>query len=121
MTKYAKGFVTMMTVLLIAVMAVSVVIGMLYATTSGLQADAARFARVHAAAYADACGEMGLHAMALDDSYTGSQTLTFTQGSCSYTVTGTLPKIMTVTGTSNGVVAERRIEKNLSGVTWQVE
>jgi len=116
--KKEPGFITLMTVLLIAVLAVSVLLGMLFMSIADAGTASARTAKVYAGIFADACAEMGLHAMAMDDNYTGSSALTFAQGSCSYTVSGSMPKIMQVTGTSDGVVQRRTIEKNLSGVTW---
>jgi hypothetical protein len=83
-----KGYVMLITMLVVGAIGVSIAVSLLLLGTGATRSSAVRIQSVKAKAYANACAEEALWQIRLSTSYTGTDGLTFSDGSCTYKVDG---------------------------------
>ncbi|MEK7639724.1 MAG: hypothetical protein AAB424_01085 [Patescibacteria group bacterium] len=84
-----KGFVTLMSVLILGAVGVSVVVSLIQLGLGSSRTSFATEQSIQARGLADACGEAALSTIRLTPAFTGTTPLTFGSGTCSFTVTNT--------------------------------
>ncbi len=119
----AKGFILLISVIIVGAIAASVAIALLFLGTGGSKSAISYQSSNKAKAGVNTCVETALEQIRENTSYTGSGSLSINGGSCDYAVTGILPKTVTASSTFSGVV--RRVTVSVSAVnptissTWQ--
>ena len=113
-----KGFVTLMTVLLLSVLTTSVTVSLLLLQIQSSRQVLTSKQGSYARSYASNCAEQALQELATNPNYSGSQTLTYATGNCSWTVTQGTTKHISIFGTSGNVQKELHATVNDTGVTW---
>ncbi len=116
MNRSESGFITLTSVIILAAIGTAIVTSVLLLSVSSTRNAFAEQQSYQARALADACGEEALQQIWNLNSFTGTNTITLGQGSCTYTVTntgGTTRKI-TASGTVGTIV--RKIQISLSAV-----
>ncbi len=126
MVKSQRGYVALMAVLIIGAASLAISLALL---TTG--ADSQRSTLVmqqsgQARGLASSCAEEALQQIHDNTSFTGTNALSFGQGSCSYTVTNTGGTTRTIdaTGTVNSVVRKVKVYVTISAssisiTSWQ--
>lgn len=119
-TFFHSGYVTLLGILLLGALGVTIATSMLILGVgngkTGLVAQQAKQAN----ALAHACAEEALQEIRNLTDYTGTDTLSLGQGSCTYTVTntGAETRMVTASGTVGTVV--RRVQVGLNGLFPQI-
>ena len=108
---YAKGFATLVSVLLVGVLGLAISVSLLLLGLNSSRTSFAREQSYQSKALADACAEEALQQIRDATSFTGSGALTVGQGSCSYTVTsqGGSNRTMTAVGTVASMTRRVRV------------
>ena len=120
-----KGFVTLISVLILGAVGVAVVVSLIQLGLGSSRTSFATEQSVQARGLADACGEQALDTLRTSPSYTGTTNVTLGQGTCSFTVTNTggTTRSLTAVGTVGTIVRHLTITvATVSPVTltsWQ--
>ncbi len=120
------GYITLVSVLVFGAVGIALVVVIL---SVGLSTSLTGFSVLQSRqshALADSCAESALAQVRESTSYTGTETLTFTAGSCTYTVmsTGGQNRLINSFGTVGGVVSKvqvflDQINPRINIVYWQ--
>ncbi|KND51643.1 MAG: hypothetical protein ABA06_00080 [Parcubacteria bacterium C7867-001] len=81
-----RGYLSLLTIIVITGVTVSLAFSRLFLGSDAADSGRVRESMYEARAYADACAETALLAIVETDAYEGSDTLSFDQGTCGYTV-----------------------------------
>lgn len=103
------GYITLMAVILLGAIGSATVVSVLLLGLNSSRSSFALEQSAQARSYANSCGESALEKIAENSSYTGSNTLTFPNGSCSYLVQTSGGSIRTVSASSTVGNAVRKI------------
>lgn len=88
-SKHKKGFITLLSVLIIGAVGVSIAVSLLLMGIDASKSTIIRTRSEQAKGLANACAESGLQHIRNTTSYTGTTLLTIEPGTCSYTITNT--------------------------------
>ena len=111
-----QGFITYFTVIIVAAIAIAIAVSLVNLSVRYTRTVTTQERSKQAMALADACAESALQQIRSSSSYTGNNTLSLGNGSCSYIVTntgGTTRKI-NASGTVGTIV--RRINISISAL-----
>lgn len=120
--KKQKGFVTLMSILIVGAVSTSIAVFLILAGMDAYRATANLEESAQAKAIADACAEKALNSIKDDTQYSGNETISFERGSCSVLpVVGSVNQIsaVEVSGTVSSTV--RKVKVITSQVTPQIE
>lgn len=114
---YSKGFVTLISVLILGAVGVAVATSLLLLGADNSRTSFALEQSLQARGLADACTETALQRIRTDNAFTGTMNLTFGSGTCAYTVVNTGGTTRSIT--ANGIVGTiiRRVSITLSAVS----
>ena len=117
MHKSPSGFVTLISVLILGAVGMAVVVSLMLLGIDSSRTSLVLEQSLQARGLADACTETALQQIRTNNAFTGTATLTFGTGSCTYTVTnpGGTSRNIVVSGTVGTII--RRISVNLSAVS----
>lgn len=123
----SRGFVTLVSVIIVGFVALSVAVGVLLIGIGADQATSNLERAAIARGYAEACAEEALYELKLDNTYAAGAVINFTYGSCtvaSITGTGNTNRVVQVTGTVGAVVKKieidiAQLDPNLTLNSWQ--
>lgn len=111
--KNNRGYTTLLSVIILVAIGASVVTSMILLGTANTGSSLKNQQSNIAKGYANACVEDALLRIQQNVAYSGVQNLSFSNGSCTSTVTGTAPnKSITVTATVDTVVRKLQITIN---------
>ncbi len=113
----SQGFILLLNVLLIGVVGLTIVTSILLLGTNSSRTSFTLEQSNHAKAIANACTEEALEQIRDSTSFTGSGSLSFSQGTCSYTVTSQGGQNRTVTASSTVSTITRKVKVILSSIT----
>lgn len=126
MRRFEAGYVALIAVLVMGAVATSVGVTLLLTGTDSQRSSLIDQQSKQARAYATACAEEALQLMHDTTTYTGTNNLTFSLGSCTYTVTNTGGSARTIlaTGTVGNVVKKVQVyatigASSISITSWQ--
>lgn len=121
-----RGYVSLLGVLIVGAVALSLTISLLLLGISFSRSSLAMEQSAQARAFAYACVEEALQRIHDSTPFTGSDTLSFTHGTCDYTVTSQGGQNRIITGTGFAGEAVRKIHITLDTinpsigiVSWQ--
>lgn len=121
-----SGYVALLSVLILGAVATSVGIALLVSGTDSQRASLVEQQSKQARAAAVACAEEALQTIHDTTTYTGSNNLTLSSSSCSYTVTnnGGASRTILATGTAGNVVKKVQVyvtigASSISVTSWQ--
>ncbi len=118
---HKPGFNLLISVLVLGAVASAISVVMLLVSVGNLRSSLAVEQGTLARTYADACAEEGVYQLWLDTTYSGNQTLTFADGSCTIqTVTGSGDTNRTIQAVGTVADSTRRIEVEIATVQPQV-
>lgn len=124
--KNPKGYIALITVLVIGAVGVAMAISVLWLGLGWSQSSFSLLQSNQAKALANACSEEALQQIRDSTSFTGTGSLTLGQGTCSYTVTsgGAQNRTVTATGTVGTVVRKLKINldkinPSINVTSWQ--
>lgn len=126
MTTYSRGYITLISVLIIGAVGLAIATSLVVLGVGGARSGFALQQSSAARAVANACAEEGLQQIRDAVSYTGTATIVLGSGSCTYTVTdeGGQNRRVTAEGTVGTVV--RRVAVSITAInprivvsTWQ--
>jgi hypothetical protein len=117
MQKYQAGFITLISVLILGAVGLAVATSLLLLGVDSSRTSLALEQSLQARGLADACAETALQQIRTNNAFVGTATLTFSTGSCTYTITNT-------GGTTRGIALSgaidtiiRRVSITLSAVS----
>lgn len=102
-----KGFVTLFSLIILMIISVTVFTSILLVNVDSLNSVEATRQGIVARSLANSCMEIALNKLKDDQTYTGNETFTFTQGSCqviSVTGSGNTNRTIRVSGDSGGYI-----------------
>lgn len=105
----AKGFATLVAVLLVGVLGLAIAVSLLLLGTSSSRTSFVMEQSYQAKALTDGCAEEALQQIRDSLPFTGSGSLTLGQGSCSYTVTSQGSQNRTITASGTVATMTRRV------------
>lgn len=105
-----KGFVTLLSVLIIGAVGVSIAVTLLLMSIDASKTSVINTKSEQAKALANACAEAGLQQIRSSVSYTGTTTLAIGLGNCSYTVTNTGGQTRSINSTGIIDTTVRKVE-----------
>ncbi|HOY46455.1 MAG TPA: hypothetical protein PKU95_02385 [Candidatus Dojkabacteria bacterium] len=112
---YAKnGFATLFSLIILMVIAVSVFSSILLTNIDGLKGVEAMRNGIVAKNLATSCAEIAINKLKIADTYSGNETINFTEGSCyiqTISGSGNTNRLLRVTGTSENAI--KKIEINV--------
>lgn len=94
------GYITLMAVILLGAIGSATVVSVLLLGLNSSRSSFALEQSVQARSYVNSCGEYALEKIAENTNYTGSNTLTFPNGSCSYLVQTSGGSVRTISASS---------------------
>lgn len=113
--KPQKGFVALITVLILGAASLAIASTILLSATDDLRLMLITQTSIQARNLATACAEEGLEQIHDNNAFTGSATLTMGQGTCSYTVTKSgSNRTVTTRGSVNNVIRKLTISATIS-------
>lgn len=122
----AKGFATLVSVLLVGVIGLAISVSLLLLGMSSSRTSFAFEQSMQAKALADACAEEALEQIRDSTPFTGSGALALGQGSCTYTVTsqGGSNRTITAVGTVSSMtrrvsITINQINPTINVTSWQ--
>ena len=110
-----RGYIALLTVLVLGAVAASLALS-LFAGSGSSDALIATEDNLRARGYAESCAEEVLHLIRTTTSYTGTNTLTWTDGSCSATVVAGSGENRTITGTGLSGGSTQRLTITLTAI-----
>ena len=115
--KNTKGYVALITTLVVGSLAMSITVGMLSIGITQTQTAGVKYDAVRAGALADACVEYALQEIRNNTNFNGNGTETFSIGSCTYDVIlgGGESRTIESTGAVNNAI--RRVAVTLDQIT----
>jgi Tfp pilus assembly protein PilX len=121
-----NGYIALMTVLILGAVATAIAVALLVTGTDSSRSAIVTQQSIAARHLAQACAEEALQSINDFTSYVGTGNLSYTAGTCTYTVTNTggATRTITSTGTVNGVVKKLTIyatigSSTISITSWQ--
>lgn len=108
------GFISLIGVLLIGAVALAVSVTLLLLGLNDSRSSLAYQQSEQSAAFADACLEEALQQIRSSASFVGSNSLAFTNGSCTYTVTSQGGQSRTLISTGISSTSTRRVSATLN-------
>lgn len=121
-----KGFITLISVLVIGVVGVALTLSMILLGLASSKTSFAIRQSYQAKALANACAEEALQQIRDSTPFTGTNTLTLGQGTCSYTVTsqGGQNRTITLLGTVGTIIRKAtivisKINPSITVTSWQ--
>ncbi|MBI4272838.1 hypothetical protein HY621_03225 [Candidatus Uhrbacteria bacterium] len=112
-----QGFILLLSVLLIGVVGLAIVTSILLLGTNSSRTSFTLEQSNHAKAIANACAEEAMEQIRDSTSFTGSGNLSFSRGTCSYTVTSQGGQNRTVTASSTVSTIIRKVKVIISSIT----
>jgi hypothetical protein len=106
-----KGFATLFSVIILMLLSLMVVSGVLISGVDGMQINSNYRNGILARALAESCGNVALNKLKIDNTYSGTETVTLGTGSCqilAITGSGNTSRVIQATGTVGTSV--RKIE-----------
>ncbi len=123
---YKRGFITLMSILVVAAVGVAITLSLLLLGVSNARMSLVEQQSNQAKGLANACAEEALQQIRDSILFTGSGNLTLGPGNCTYTVTsqGGQNRTITASGTAGTVVRKAKIIINainptISVTSWQ--
>jgi hypothetical protein len=118
-----QGYITLISVLIVGAVGASVAISSILLGLSSSQTSSVFQKSGLVEGVASACAEEALQQIRNSISYLGGGNLSFSQGSCSYSVasTGGENRVLTITGSMDNVVRKLRITINDINPKLQIE
>lgn len=115
-----KGYITLLMVIIVGAIGVTTGVSLLLLGVGSSQMSLTIDKSNQAKALANACAESALNQIRSSPAFSGSASLTFGQGNCSYTVTnlGGENRLINASGTVDEVV--RKIKINLNKITPKI-
>lgn len=115
--RYDSAYVTLMSVLIVAALGSAISVSLLLLGLGTSRTSFSVEQSYQAKSIADACAEEGLQQIRSSTGFTGSGNITFTRGSCTYTVTngGAQNRTVIATGTVGTVV--RKVTVTIDTIT----
>lgn len=122
MPKHHRGFVTLMSVIIIGVVATTITTTLLLLGTDALRSTQNLFESSRAKSYVDGCGEKALQSLRKNISYAGSETITYPHGSCAILpIVGSGTQTPTVKAEGTVGPTKRRVEISVKQVSPQLK
>lgn len=121
-----KGYVALLAILVIGAASVTIASALLLTGTDRQRETLLQQQSAQARGLASACAEEALQQLQASQSYTGTNSLTLGQGSCTYTVTnpGGTTRTISTAGTVQNVVIKNALSvtigaSSISIISWQ--
>jgi hypothetical protein len=121
-----EGYIALMAVVIVGAAAGSIAVALLMTGTDNSRSVLISQATTQARQLAHACAEESLQVIATTTTYTGSNTLSLGQGSCTYTVTstGSATRVIDAVSTFNNVSRKVKVyvtigSSSISVTSWQ--
>lgn len=120
-----QGYVALMAVLIVGAASIAVASSLLLTSTDAQRSVLTLQSSMKARQHAVACAEEALEVIHGNTTYTGSNSLTLTTGTCNYTVTNTGGSNRTITANSTVGTAIRKLQitvtigASISITSWQ--
>lgn len=121
-----KGSINIILVLLVVMMSMVIIGSFIVITRGSLLTHQTTLRAVQARYYAESCVEVALYAMYAEEKFSGTETLSFDDGSCSYVAIQRNPLYATIeaTGTyktnEGKVFVEVQLDPEIKISTWEV-
>ncbi|MEI6228436.1 MAG: hypothetical protein WCP11_00185 [Candidatus Saccharibacteria bacterium] len=115
MNEYDKGYVALLTVVILGVVAAVIATSLVLLGLGHSRTALSEVQSASAKAAADSCAEEGLKQIRLSASYTGTGSLTLSNATCTYSVSASATSSVTATGISGNVT--RRVTIDISSRT----
>ena len=110
----------LMTVLIIGAIGLAIATSLLLLGTGSLRTALTLQQSSHVKAHADSCSEEALLNISTNATYAGSGSASFTDGSCTYTVThGTQSEIIDAVGIEGTLIRKVRVTLDTNGFSWK--
>lgn len=118
----SKGYIALLTVLIVGAASLAIALSVLLRGSESRKMAQAEQLSIQSRKLADACAEEALQQIHDSTSFTGTNNLTFSTGTCSYTVTNTggSNRSITSSGNANGVVRKDAISATIGAVTISI-
>lgn len=113
----ARGYVTLLSVLILGAVGLALVVSALQLGISSSRAAFALEQSNQAKALANACAEEAMGQIRGSNSFSGTFALTFSTGSCTYTVTNTGGQTRTITATGTVGTMVRKVRVTIDKIT----
>lgn len=114
---HPHGFVLLISVLLIGSIGLAIVVSILALGTSSSRASFTLQRSQYTKSFVNACAEEALEQIKESTSFTGSGSLSFDQGTCSYTVTSQGGQNRTITASSTVATTVRKAKVIINSIT----
>lgn len=121
-----SGYIALISVLVVGAVSLVATIGVLTSGTDTQRSVLAQQQSIQALGHATSCAEEALQLIHDTTTFTGSNTLTFSTGSCLYTITNTggQNRVIDTTGTVNDVVRKLKVyvtigTSSITVTSWQ--
>lgn len=116
------GYIALLTVLIVGAASLAIALSVLLRGSESRRMAQSEQQSIQSRKLADACAEEALQQIHDSTSFTGTNSLTFSTGTCSYTVTNTggSNRSITSSGNANGVVRKDAISATIGAVTISI-
>jgi hypothetical protein len=121
--KIRSGYIALVSILVIGAVCSTIAISLIFTSIDSIKTNASLDASSQAKGLANACAENALSGLRLSVAYTGNQTLTYSNGSCTIsTITGSgnTNRTFDATGTVGTTIRKVHIIVNTVGPTMQL-
>lgn len=125
-SRQENGYIALLAVLIVGAVALAISLGVLLTSTDIQRSVLIEQQSAQARSLARACAEEGLQQIHDNNNFTGTNTLTLGQGSCTYTVTttGSSTRSIASSGIINNVVRKCQVyatigSSSISITSWQ--
>ncbi|NCT00148.1 hypothetical protein GW765_04210 [Candidatus Parcubacteria bacterium] len=115
-----QGYVILITILIIGAVSATIAISLLLLSIQASKNARVKELSIIARVYADTCAESALQEIRDSTPFTGTQTLTFSEGECTYTVTSGGGQNRTVMASSTVDTIIRRVEVSIDKINPQI-
>lgn len=112
-----KGFVTLLSVLIVSALALVVATSLLLVGTSSTKSSISFITSNQAKGLANGCAEAALTQIQANINFSGTNNLTYGNGTCSYTVTKLTGQNRTIAVTASAGQSTRKINININQIS----
>ncbi len=113
---YTKGYITLLSVVIVAALSVAVTIGMLSRGIVASKNVATVESAIRARLLADVCGELALEKIHITPTYTNPGTSETLDGTCSYTITNLGGNRRSIISTGVSGIGQKKIDIEIDGI-----